>query len=103
MVNLNPTRGREQAGIRPVVIVSVNKLNDGHAGVVLAVPITSTDRSNPIHVRIEPPEGGLTLVSFAKCEDIRSISKERLVRYMGDVDLETAAQIRRRLGILLGL
>ncbi|SRR6266496_2427842 len=103
LVDLNPTRGREQAGSRPALIVSVDPFNQGAAELVIAGPITSRAKDIPTHVQINPPEGGLTLPSFIKCEDIRSISKSRLVRRFGLVSTETMSKVEDRLAILLGL
>lgn len=103
MVSLDPTKGREQAGMRPALIISVDLFNDSAAELVVAVPITSKARGIPLHVEVEPPEGGLTLKSFAKCEDIRSISTSRLIRRMGSVSPSIMTFVEDRLRILLGL
>jgi len=103
IADLDPTRGHEQAGRRPAVVVSVDLFNHGPAGLVIIVPLTSRDRRIPTRVEVNPPEGGLTRASFAKCEDIRSVSTERLCRRVGRVTTETLAEIEDRLCILLGL
>jgi mRNA interferase MazF len=103
LVDLNPTRGREQAGSRPALVVSVDPFNQGAAELVIARPITSRSKDIPTHVQVSPPEGGLTLPSFIKREDIRSISKSRLVRRFGLVSTETMSKVEDRLAILLGL
>ena len=103
LVNLNPTRGREQAGIRPALIISVNQFNYGPADLVVLLPITSRDKKIPFHVKIKPPEGGLKEVSFIKCEDIRSVSKERLQKFIGKISSDTFLLIEDRLRILLNL
>lgn len=69
--------------IRPCLIVSSNNWNKIRSGLVIVVPMTSVDKNILTHVRIDPPEGGLKSVSFALCEQIRSISKERLKKRMG--------------------
>ncbi|MBI1869759.1 MAG: type II toxin-antitoxin system PemK/MazF family toxin [Chlamydiae bacterium] len=102
-VDLNPTRGHEQSGIRPCLIVSVNPFNRGPAGLVIALPISSKEKGIPLHVPITPPEGGLKKRSFVKCEDMRSISKDRLVKCTGSVSSKTLSAIQDRLQILLGL
>ena len=102
MVDLDPTRGSEQAGLRPAVIVSVDRFNHGPSNLVLVVPITSRDKGIPLHVRIDPPEGGLGMVSFAKPEDLRSVSVERLVKHRGTVAPTTLAEILDRITILIG-
>lgn len=103
LVDLNPTRGHEQAGTRPGLVVSADLFNHGPAGLVVVVPITARDKRIPLHVELLPPEGGLSERSFAKCEDIRSISKERLLRRMGTVRPDTLREVEDRLQTLLTL
>ena len=102
-VDLNPTRGREQAGRRPCLIVSDDSLNGSPADVVIVIPITSRHKHIPSHVEIVPPEGGLQVRSFIKCEDIRSISTDRLIKMMGQVNHTTLDQVDERLRLLLNL
>jgi mRNA interferase MazF len=103
LANLNPTRGREQAGQRPVLMVSEDLFNSGPAELVIVVPITSTLRPIPSHVRLTPPEGGLKSESAALCEAVRSISKGRLARRLGSVSPERMALVEDALRILLRL
>ncbi len=102
-VNLNPVRGHEQAGHRPGLIISVNTFNHGPAGLAAIIPITTKEKGIPFHVAISPPEGGVSKKSFIKCEDIRSISTERLSKCLGAVSLETLQAVEERVKILLGL
>ena len=103
LVDLNPTRGHEQAGIRPAVVVSADLFNRGPTGLVVILPMTTTRRGTPFHVEVESPEGGVRQRSFVKCEDIRSIAHERLVERWGALSLGTMALIEDRLLILLDL
>lgn len=103
LVDLNPTRGHEQAGKRPCLIISVDLFNQGASGLALVLPITSKDKGIPFHVEVNPEEGGLTQQSFIKCEDIRSISIERLSDLWGVVSTNTMLMVEDRLRILLGL
>jgi mRNA interferase MazF len=103
LVDLNPTKGREQAGSRPALIVSIDRFNHGASELVIVCPITSKAKGIPIHVRVEPPEAGLKMVSFIKCEDVRSISKARLIRSLGSVSSNTMAEVAGRLAVLLGI
>ena len=102
-VNLNPVRGHEQAGHRPCLVISVDIFNHGPAGLVVIIPITTKEKGIPFHVAISPPEGGVSKKSFIKCEDIRSISTERLSKCLGTVSLETLKAVEERLKILLDL
>jgi mRNA interferase MazF len=103
LVNLSPTEGREQAGTRPVLIVSVDLFNHGAAELVVVIPVTSKAKGIPLHVEVNPPEGGLSLKSFVKCEDVRSISTARLMKKLGKVSPQTVNSVEDRLKILLGL
>ena len=102
-VNLNPVRGHEQAGHRPCLVISVDIFNHGPAGLVVIIPITTKEKGIPFHVAISPPEGGVSKKSFIKCEDIRSVSTERLSKCLGTVSLETLKAVEERLKILLDL
>ena len=102
-VDFDPTRGHEQAGRRPALIVSDNILNHGPAGLVVVVPLTTKNKNQPLHVAINPPEGGVTKTSFVKCEDIRSVAKERLFSHRGTVTANTLTLVEDRLRVLLNL
>jgi mRNA interferase MazF len=102
-VNLNPTKGHEQAGIRPALVVSVDAFNTGPAGLVVVLPISRSAKGIPFHVEINPPEGGVRERSFIKCEEPRCVSKERLSDRWGRVNDTTLEKIEGRLKILLGL
>ncbi len=103
MVDLSPTRGREQDGIRPAMVLSVDKFNHGPAELLIVLPITKTQRNIPTHVHVPMGEGGLTFDSYIKCEDIRSISTDRLVRRMGEVAPPRLESVERYVRVLLGL
>lgn len=103
MVDLDPTRGHERSGRRPALVVSVDPFNQGPAGLVIVLPITSKAKGIPLHVPVKPPEGGVRSTSYIKCEDVRSVAKERLTRRMGVISPTTQAEVDDRLRILLGL
>lgn len=101
--DLDPSRGHEQAGKRPCLVISVDPFNHGPAGLVVVLPLTTRARGIPFHVEVVPPEGGTRVRSFIKCEDVRSISKDRLAQQWGTVGSTTMAAVERRLRILLAL
>lgn len=104
LADLNPTRGHEQAGRRPVLIVSADAFNHGRAGLVFVLPLTRSDRRIPIHIEIRPPEGGLTATSYILCDAIRSVSKERLANEpWGRVSRDTMAKLEDVLRVLMDL
>jgi mRNA interferase MazF len=103
LVDLNPTRGHEQAGKRPTLVVSTDSYNHGPAGLVVVVPLTTTDRGVPLWVPIDPPDGGVRERSFAMCDAVRSVSTGRLERRWGTVDRKTLGAVEDRVRILLEL
>jgi mRNA interferase MazF len=103
LVDFGEPVGREQSGRRPAVVVSADALNEGPAGVIMVVPCTTARRGLPSHIEIEPGDSGLDLVSYAKCEDMKSISEERLVTRMGQVGLDVMFGIGRVLRFILEL
>jgi mRNA interferase MazF len=103
IVDLNPVRGHEQAGKRPGLIISVDLFNQSPSGLIVVLPITSKYKGIPFHVEVNPPEGGLTVQSFIKCEDVRSISVERLTNKLGIVSQQILVEVEERLKILMGL
>jgi mRNA interferase MazF len=99
--DLNPTKGSEQAGLRPVVIVSGNLLNQ-HLPIVIVVPLTTKIKKykgNPI---LSPTkENGLKSESEMLVFHIRSVSKERLVRRLGTIESSDLGQSIKTLNEIL--
>ncbi len=103
LVDLNPTRGHEQAGQRPALVVSEDIFNEGPAELCIVIPITSKLRPIPSQVRIPRAEAGLDKDSAALCEAVRSISKSRFVRKLGTIRQERMRIVEDSLRILMGL
>ena len=101
--DLNPVRGREQAGHRRVLVVSSNLFNESPAELVIVLPITSKEKGIRSHVPMAPPEGGLKSRSYIKCEDVRSIAKERLTKRLGWAKAATMAEVESHLRYLMEL
>jgi mRNA interferase MazF len=101
LVDFGVPIGREQRYQRPAMVVSADGLNRGASGLVIVVPLTTTRRDLPLHVEVEPGTSGLDEVSYAKCEDIKSISIERLVHRLGTGGYEVVHRVRRVLDHLL--
>lgn len=100
---LDPTEGHEQAGHRPVLIVSHDQFNQGGSRLVVALPLTRTERQHVMHVRVLAPEGGLEADSSILCDQIRTLSQSRLGRKRGRVSDTTLAAVEARLLRLLAL
>jgi mRNA interferase MazF len=101
--DLNPPRGHEQGGTRPTLVVSVDLFNQGASGLVIVIPISSKDKRVRSQVAIDPPDGGQDVRSFAKCEAVRSISVDRLIRRRGTLPPTVLSEVELRLRFLLGL
>jgi mRNA interferase MazF len=100
-IDLDPTRGREHAGRRPALVVSVDQLGTGPSELAIVVPLTRTERPNPFYVAIEPPEGGVRDASYAMPEMVRAVSRERLVERWGVVRDATLEQVLQRVRLLV--
>lgn len=81
----------------------MDPFNRGAAGLVVVLPLTSWARENPLHVEVVPPEAGVRVRCFIKCEDARSVAKHRLLQPWGAVSSATLAAVEDRLRMLLGL
>ena len=104
-VRLDPIEGSEQGGIRPVVIVSRDVIND-RSSIVLAVPCTtyrSGKRVYPTQVLIAAPDGGLDRDSIAMADQVRVLAKSRFLRCRGSLKDETIARLNQALMIALDL
>lgn len=93
LARLDPITGHEQAGTRPVVVISRDAFNAAGWGLCLCVPLSTRDRASPLHVRIDPPEGGVRATSFALVDQVRALDRSRLAKPLGAVDPATHRQI----------
>jgi mRNA interferase MazF len=103
LADLDPSFGHEQAGQRPVLVVSVDPFNSGQSGLTVVVPFTSRMRSIPLHIPVQPPEGGLRVPSSILCDAVRSIDRRRLLNHWGVVGPATMTLVEDRLQRLMGL
>ena len=92
-VRLDPAVGREQAGTRPAVVVAGDAYLDAVPDLAIVVPVTTTDRGWPHHVRLAGPEMRLPETSFAMTEQPRTISRGRVTGRAGEVSADTLAAI----------
>jgi mRNA interferase MazF len=97
-IDLDPQVGREQGGIRPALVISNDRFNGLPNGLHVVAPITGTDRSIPLHVRLKPPEGGLTKPSVVMCDQARAQSERRFLRKRGDVSPEILSLVQAMVG-----
>ncbi len=94
-VDFGPQVGREQAGVRPALVISIDQFNRIRNDLYIVAPITGTDRGLEYHVRVAPPEGGLTKPALIMCEQEKSQSSQRFLRRKGTVADETLRQVQR--------
>jgi len=100
----DPTKGNEIGKkIRPCLVISNNTWNKIPTGLVIVIPLTSKSKGISTHVQIAPPDGGLTIESFALCEQIHSISKERLVKKTGIVSKKILEEVSSWISDLISL
>jgi mRNA interferase MazF len=102
---LEPVEGSEQGGTRPVIIVSRNAINT-NSPVVLAVPCTTYQthkRVYPTQVLLSAPEGGLSNDSIAMADQVRVLSKTRLLKLRGTLSDRAINQLNQALVIALDL
>jgi mRNA interferase MazF len=90
--DLNPTQGREQAGLRPVLILSHDIFNE-RSGTVIAVAITSQSQKAGFPLTLELKSGNLPKQSWAKIGQIRTLSIERIGKLIGKTSQEELIQV----------
>lgn len=103
--HLDPTEGSEQAGTRPVVVVSRDAINLA-SPVVVVIPCTTyreAKRIYPSQVLLRAPDGGLRVDSIALGEQVRAIAKTRLRERRGALSPEAMRRVERALLITLDL
>lgn len=102
MTTLDPVRGSEQAGTRPVLILQTEPLNN-FLRTVVVVPFTTNLKWGRylFCVQVSAGEGGLTGDSVALCHQIRTTDKTRLIRLMGTVTENTLANVERAIDMAI--
>jgi len=103
LVDWSPGRGSGQLGKRPAVVVQTDAANrNPRYPNTIVVTLSTKGRAVTTHVKIEPTsENGLKETSFAKCEQISTISKERLQRKWGRIGPEDLDRVKLALSAVL--
>jgi mRNA interferase MazF len=99
--NLDPTRGHEQAGSRPVLVLSQNVFNE-RSGTVIAVALTSQRPSAGFPLTLELTDRSLPKKSWVKISQIRTLSVQRLGKKLGKVSAEELGNIIEGLNEIIG-
>ena len=100
-VTFDPVRGHKQGGVRPGLVLSSDRFNRTPHTLCILAPLTRTDRGIPSHIPIHPPEGGLRDISFALCEQVKSLSVSRLHRRLGTVESATVERVQAMVGLFI--
>ena len=99
--NLNPVKGSEQKGHRPIVIISGNVVNE-YLKIVIACPLTTQIKNYKGNIVLEPDEiNGLSAKSEIFIFHVRSISKERLIKKIGQISEEHLTELKKGLNDIL--
>ena len=101
--DLDPTRGREQSGRRPVLVIASDLFLEQADSLAIVVPVSSVDRGWPNHVRLRGPALTLPRATFALTEQPRTITRDRITGALGQVDVATMREVDLWLRDFLGL
>lgn len=99
--DLNPVRGHEQAGLRPVLILSQDVFNE-RSGTVIAVALTSQPQRAGFPLTLELQARGLPKKSWVKISQIRTLAVERIGKVIGRASPEELAQVVEGLNEIIG-
>ena len=104
VVELDPTLGREEHGVRPCIVVSdPDVIGDQRFPLVCVVPVTGTAGEGLLYPSLAPGSSGLAKKSFALIDHLRSIDKRRIRRVFGELAREEIEAIDEGLTLFLGL
>ncbi len=99
--DLNPTRGHEQAGMRPVLVLSQDIFNE-RSGTVVAVAITSQPPRAGFPLTFEITSQGMPKRSWVKISQVRTLSVERLGRRLVRATPEDLVTVIEGLNEIIG-
>lgn len=102
-IDLGQPIGHEPAFVRPAIIVSADILNHGAAGLAVVIPLTSAAYGLRSHVEVEPGTSGLEHTSYARCDQLRVVSTQRLRSRHGTIAPDEMQAIERALRFVLQL
>ncbi len=102
--DLDPVIGSEQGGMRPVLIIQ-NDLGNRFSPTVIILPLTSKINKTPLrtHVPLLPPQGGIRKPSIILCEQVRTLEKSRLTKYLGALSPEKMGLVEKALAAAVGV
>ena len=104
LIGLDPTRGQQQRGTRPCVVVSDSDVtSDQRFPLIAVVPISGTAAEGAFYPVLAPGRSGLRKTSHALVDQIRSVDKRRITSVFGKLPADEAAAIDEGLRLFLGL
>jgi mRNA interferase MazF len=104
VVELDPTPGHEQQGVRPCIVVSDPEvIGDQRFPLVCVVPVTGTPGEGLLYPPLSPGKSGLAKQSFALIDHLRSVDKRRIRRVFGELRQEEVTAIDDGLATFLGI
>ncbi len=104
LIELDPAVGHEQRGVRPCVVVSDPAVNaDQRFPLIAVVPLTGTAGQGALYPELAPGASGLSKMSFALVDQIRSVDKRRIIRVYGVITVDELKALDQGLELFLGL
>jgi len=104
LLDLDPTVGHEQRGVRPCIVVSdPDVVADQRFPLLCVVPVTGTRGEGALYPSLGPGQSGLTKASYALLDHLRSVDKRRVRRVFGRLDPRELAAVDEGLALFLGL
>jgi mRNA interferase MazF len=103
LLDWSPSRGSEQAGFRPALVIQTDAANSnpGYPNTIV-LAISTKGKQVPFHVPLKPNSlNGLTEASFVKCEQVLTVAKDRLVRMLGVIGEGELQQIKQAIRLVL--
>lgn len=104
LIDLNPTKGSEQRGVRPCLVIS-NDITNQHAPTITVLPLTSNlaGQRFPINVVLSKQETRLKVDSLVLCGQIRTVTKERIVQKLTAITINEINRVEKALLLYLGI
>ncbi len=104
LLELDPTVGYEQRGVRPCIVVSdPDVIADQRFPLTAIVPVTGTPGEGVLYPRLQPGRSGLAKTSYALIDHLRSVDKRRIRRVFGVISSSEVDALDEGLVLFLGL
>jgi len=104
LLDLDPTVGHEQRGVRPCIVVSdPDVVVDQRFPLLCVVPLTGTPGEGALYPELSPGRSGLAKQSFALIDHLRSVDKRRVRRVFGQILADEMTAVEDGLALFLGL